>query len=718
MDFYQRLKSKRGDDEALEKCIRDCVQSLKTIGTERNHPGMLLGKIQSGKTRGFLGVIALAFDEGFDVAIVLTKGTKTLAKQTVERISSDFEEFRKEDAIEVYDIMSVPALSTWEVEEHKLVFVVKKEYRNLERLMKLFRETQPLLLKKKTLIVDDEADFASIRFAKKKGKDEIEQGRIAEQLDDLRRTLSDSAFLQVTATPYSLYLQPEGYTAAPDKNFTYEPKRPAFTELLPIHAAYVGGDHYFGEHSEEDPEYYLWYPVDDNELAALKKEDRRRVKTDEILTTPRVEALRHGVVSFLVGAIIRRYQQTQANNRPKKYAMIVHVETARASHSWQQTVVEEIIEAIKQAITTKEPVLDSLLDDALSDLEKSVAAGGLTPPDRDFVKQHLVDALMKGGVVIEKVNSDNDVMALLDEKAELKLRTPYNIFIGGQILDRGITIPNLISFYYGRSPKRMQQDTVLQHSRMYGARPKDDLTVTRFYTTSANYKALSDIHQFDSALRYAFEVGAHDRGVAFVHKDSTNRVVPCAPSKILLSNIRGVKPGGRWLPIGFQSRPKSYIRGIVEQLDALILNGHTSETDVRRIGLNSTIEIVDLIEKTMKFEEDGYDFDWNSYRAAIEYYSKIIAPRPEAGNVYLLAATDRSIVRQREGGRFSNAPDTKQQASLVQTAALNLPAIVLLRQNGEKEQGWGGYPFWWPVLFAPLNSNASVFASSVLDDGS
>src|SRR4051812_18183998 len=49
------------------------------------------------------------------------------------------------------------------------------------------------------------------------------------------------------------------------------------------------------------------------------------------------------------------------------------------------------------------------------------------------------------------------------------------------IFDRGITIPNMIAFYYGRNPKTMQADTVLQHSRMYGARDRRDLAVTRFH---------------------------------------------------------------------------------------------------------------------------------------------------------------------------------------------------------------------------------------------
>jgi hypothetical protein len=49
-------------------------------------------------------------------------------------------------------------------------------------------------------------------------------------------------------------------------------------------------------------------------------------------------------------------------------------------------------------------------------------------------------------------------MALLDERSELRLPTSFNIFVGGSILDRGITIPNLIAFYCGRNPKTMQAD--------------------------------------------------------------------------------------------------------------------------------------------------------------------------------------------------------------------------------------------------------------------
>lgn len=78
--FYDRLKVSRAEGgsaegEELEACVENTVAALLSSETDARRPGMLLGKIQSGKTRAFLGIIASAFDNGFDVAVVLTKGT-------------------------------------------------------------------------------------------------------------------------------------------------------------------------------------------------------------------------------------------------------------------------------------------------------------------------------------------------------------------------------------------------------------------------------------------------------------------------------------------------------------------------------------------------------------------------------------------------------------------------------------------------------------------
>src|SRR6266404_6292445 len=100
--FYARLRETRKDDAALAACIDSVVKQLEDISTTGDRPGILLGKIQSGKTRAFVGVIARGFDRGFDIAVVLTKGTKTLSAQTVARLAGDFEEFIEEDEFLVF----------------------------------------------------------------------------------------------------------------------------------------------------------------------------------------------------------------------------------------------------------------------------------------------------------------------------------------------------------------------------------------------------------------------------------------------------------------------------------------------------------------------------------------------------------------------------------------------------------------------------------------
>src|SRR5688500_6180510 len=63
-------------EEKQKQVIQRTVEKLSAHATSAARPGMLLGRIQSGKTKTFLGVVALAADNGYDLFIVLTKGTQ------------------------------------------------------------------------------------------------------------------------------------------------------------------------------------------------------------------------------------------------------------------------------------------------------------------------------------------------------------------------------------------------------------------------------------------------------------------------------------------------------------------------------------------------------------------------------------------------------------------------------------------------------------------
>jgi hypothetical protein len=596
--FYPRFIQGRSYSSEAREAIKRTVQQLLDQPTTASRPGMLLGKIQSGKTKTFMGAIALAFDNTFDVTVVLTKGTKALAKQTFERLVDEFSDFIKDDLLQVFDILSVPpGLTRYELSQ-KLIFVVKKEVNNLTHLSRLIFDTYPELAQKRMLLIDDEADYASIGF--RNSKDEGPSiNRIAGQIDNLRGMLKAPAFLQVTATPYSLYLQPEDLKIEATQQ-SFKPVRPAFTELVPVHPDYIGGDYYFYESQEEGSvASYLHEPVSQDELETLKKEDRRKFKIEECLTSPKVKALRDAVVNFIVGGTIRRLQNEKEGMSKSKYSFIIHTEAGQAAHRWQERVVTRLKEELEQAVDNSPSLLDELVKAAYEDLALSLRIKNHYLPSLNEVSTAVYSALRQGQVMITKVNSEQEIAQLLDDQGQLKLRTPLNIFIGGQILDRGITIANLIGFFYGRRPNKFQQDTVLQHSRMFGFRPLEDLTVTRFYTSPGIYEAMRKIQDSDSALRESIAKG--DQEVIFIQKDSNGRVIPCSPNKILLSTTTTLRPFKRLLPIGFQTDYKIRVAPIIADIDEMIAD-LIEDQDIAEpflITLASAKSIVRKIEKTL-----------------------------------------------------------------------------------------------------------------------
>lgn len=708
-NFFKALTEKREDTPELIACMERTVHGLLSSETTVSKPGMLLGKIQSGKTRAFIGVMALAFDNNYDVSIILTKGTKALLKQTVERLEDDFEDFIKNDEMQVFDIMNFPNnLTDYELNQ-KLVIVVKKEINNMRKVIENLMKTYPDLGQKKILIIDDEADFASVSF--RKINDAIEVGKISAQIDELRRLVSDTDYLQVTATPYSLYLQPDMKI---DDGMKFIPNRPAFTELVPIHDFYIGGDFYFYDSEDTNSiAHYIFEEVPLDERDVMKKEDGRRFKIEDVLTSNSVSVIRRAIVNFITAATIRRLQQRQAGEREEKYAFVAHSEISKDSHKWQQQIIDALVNELKKSSTEDIERLNKLLLESYEDLSRS--AGMVDPmiPEYEIVKDEVYASIQKGWIMTTVVNSEKEVEELLDKKGQLKLRTPINIFIGGQILDRGITIQNLIGFYYGRNPKNFQQDTVLQHSRMYGSRNKEDLAVTRFYTTHDIYTIMARIHDFDSALRMAFEKGDHKNGVYFIRKDVTGKLAPCSPNKLLLSSLTTLKPYKRLLPVGFQTDYKTKIQKAIDEIDNYVrawFDGKDREKPVQ-VDLVDLVKVIQTIKETLVFDNEAYQWDVPAFISSIEHLSVNSLDETQQGKVWVLVREDRNLSRFKSGGVYSDAPDTpKVEGVIAKEFAIDIPIVMLFRQNGLEENGWKGGAFWWPVMMAPQNTQAAVFA--------
>ena len=717
--FYQKLTGVRPDSDDLKQRIEETVSNLLEKETNADCPGMLLGQIQSGKTGAFIRVIALAFDNQYDIAIVLTKGTKALAKQTYERLKHDFWEFIRNDDVQTCDIMHLPDNLTRYERQKKLIIVVKKQTHNMTRIIKALVDTYPDLGQKRILIIDDEADNASVGYKVDPEDGVVQMNKIAKQISELREKVAKCNFLQVTATPYSLYLQPEEIRAE-SPEIVFKPIRPAFTILLPVYPEYIGGDYYFEESDNDNSvAFFIYEEVPREELETLRRQDRRSFRLEEALTSPRIRVLRSAVMNFIVGACIRRVQQENNGQKSRKYSFIVHTESSRASHAWQEDIVEQIKTLLAHCLTLNQSLLDSLLSQAFNDIKRSIEAMKLELPEFSKVKEKAYEIIRDDHIMIARVNSERQIEELLDESGQLRLRTPLNIFIGGQILDRGLTIDNLIGFYYGRRPNRYQQDTVLQHSRMYGRRPKDDLAVTRFYTARIIYDAMGRIHELDTALRRAFQQEAQNNGVIFLQTDSSNQIIPCSPNKILISTTTTLRPSKRMLPVGFQTGYKSYIKKTIDKIDTLIdaLIPKDNPEGPFLIDLNVAQEILKDIFSTYEIDESIFIGDGlKAMRASMEFLSKNTENHEHECKIWCLVRKKRSISRFRdEGRRLENSPDTqKREGVIAKETAIDIPMLMLFRQAGEEENEWRGYPFWWPVLMTPQQTPTVVFANDTV----
>jgi hypothetical protein len=193
-------------------------------------------------------------------------------------------------------------------------------------------------------------------------------------------------------------------------------------------------------------------------------------------------------------------------------------------------------------------------------------------------------------------------------------------------------------------------------------------------------------------------------------KDPSNRLIPCSPNKLLFSDVVSIRPGRRLVLSGFQTVYKSNGAKNLAGLDASVSTLVGTATEPVLIDVKDAIGLLELAYRNLEFDASTDD-DREAHVAALEHLS-FSAKNPKLkGKVWLLVAKDRNVARYREEGRFSNAPDTKQQKDLARNKAQDIPVLLLLRQNGEEEKGWRGLPFWWPVIVTPRSAVTAIFAT-------
>lgn len=450
--------------------------------------GLVLGYVQSGKTTNFTAVIAKAADAGYRFFIVLSGIHDALRQQTQDRLNQQLwaehkdrwhrltndGDFRPTD--------NVDALLS--VENQRVLAIVKKNGPRLRALKKWLFEARPELLAEcPVLIIDDEADQATVNTAKP-DRDPTTINRLVREI--------------VNGVPKSAYV---GYTATPFANVLIDPKEYEdlyprdFIVDLPRPKAYLGPEAIFGrEPLDFDPDevgdddgHAFVRQVPDSELGGLRPSGAARRHLFEPEVTDSLDAaLRY----FLLGTAARRVRGL--GNRHA--TALVHTSQHIDVHQRTAEAIERHLTWLAHRIARGDRGLLQALRRQWDDECALVPAEdfGLEAVDWDDVL-----AMLPAVADAAEVITDNSRSA---ERLSFDADNPRVIVaVGGNTLSRGLTLEGLAVSFFVRSASAY--DTLLQMGRWFGYRV-GYADLTRIWMTDEMRGWFHHLATVEQELRY------------------------------------------------------------------------------------------------------------------------------------------------------------------------------------------------------------------------
>lgn len=453
--FVER-KSREIPEEALNAVVFEsqqilgrCVKPTAPKETSSSN-GLVVGYVQSGKTLSFTTLCALAHDNGFGLIILIAGTLDNLRKQTRTRIESDLGIRDDVSAIgRPWLVVDNPApdnpsaqslkraLQNWtnpkttpSLKKVCLVVLLKQHQRVLNLGKCLDAIGQDLLSQVPTLVIDDEADQASLNTftARNIVKGTNKKSSNYAGILALKTHLPRHTYIQYTATPQANLLMSLDDELSPD-----------FGELLTPGDGYVGGATLFGKSAN----YTQQIPYSQAEAA-----------DDEVAPASLQQALRY----FLLGACAVLLEGELAVR-----TLMVHPSQQTGRHraylSWLSHMVREWKQLTADAFPSD---FLSSFEAAHKDLETTV---GPSLPSLDILASKLHEVLCN--VAVREVNSTATGASPIHWG-----ESPFWVLVGGAKLDRGFTVEGLAVTYMPRPLATGNADSLQQRARFYGYKKK------------------------------------------------------------------------------------------------------------------------------------------------------------------------------------------------------------------------------------------------------
>ena len=466
----------------LERCINPNIPKKNNARTNLH-----IGDVQSGKTLTMTAAIALAHDNGFLLTTVLT-GTKTILKdQNESRIESILQKIDQDKDKFYFNKGDQSQLET-QVEKLKrkpksgvpnkmIVSIILKEKNNIEELIEKFEKLQ---INQKTfgsIILDDEADQASLNTML---RSEGQKSPTYSYINSLIKTHSTfTTFVQVTATASALFCIPAD-----------DPLSPLYVSLSERSEKYIGLHTYFGD--EEKIKFFVRDICEDDIPEAGDNNNKPP------------DALINALNYFIVAVCIAKFYKLKT-----PYTFLCHPDSSKLEHKRYRNWIQEHFDNLNELLYKDESKL--ITEIGFKDVIEEISDNTGFPKLIEWSDiQNQLIKVIENSPIISIINDSHKINDLKTFWAQ----TNVHVIVGAMSIERGFTVEGLMVTYLSRSPGR-NADNIQQRARFCGYKdPKDPdkrlLKLCRLWLDNENLDFFKSSIVTENSIRHGLEPHIND----------------------------------------------------------------------------------------------------------------------------------------------------------------------------------------------------------------
>ena len=441
--------------------------------------GMVVGHVQSGKTANYTGLVCKAADAGYKVIVIIAGIHNNLRNQTQRRTDEGFVGFDSTSnllrktlpsqtvvGVGRFDFRRRPAAFTTSQRDFNktiadsvgvplqnlvepAVFVIKKNTNTLRNLIEWLTahnaQRGTSTIREAMLLIDDEADNASINIRHR----QEEVSRINGQIRELLQLFDRSCYVGYTATPFAnIFIDPD----SDDEMLGHDLFPRDFIVSLDPPDNYFGATKVFSDHAERIVQH-----VDDNaDVLPLKHRIDHRI-------TGLPGTLEAAVRVFVVARAIRLARGHVGRHN----SMLVNVSRFVAIQGQIRNEIHALVGRIRSSarVNGARPPAQAMTDPEIAAVRQAFEEHYADSSGVSWVD--VQSLLHESASAVNVVEVNSRAAGSLDYAAH-EVSGLNVIAVGGFSLSRGLTLEGLVVSYFLRNS--MMYDTLLQMGRWFGYR--------------------------------------------------------------------------------------------------------------------------------------------------------------------------------------------------------------------------------------------------------